>query len=206
MDISANFLLFVVVAAFTPGPNNIMIMTSGLNHGIKASLPHLLGIAVGVPTMLLAVGFGLMFVFSQWPLVHVLIQVLGIFYLLYLAWLIATSAPSSLDGSAQRNKPLSFIQAALFQWINPKTWMMGTGAIAAYTQVGADTAPQIMMMALVFCLMAFPSAGSWMVFGSWLKRVFKNPRHQVWFNRTMAVLLVLSIMPVIKGLLENTWL
>ena len=196
------FILFVFSAAFTPGPNNIMIMTSGLNHGIRASVPHLMGIVLGVPMMFLAVGFGLVYAFQVYPWIHVLIQVLGVLYLLYLAWLIGTSAPCSLDGE-KTSKPFTFFQAALFQWINPKAWMMGTGAIAAFTVSDQSLQEQIFMMAFVFCLMALPSAGVWLFFGSWLKRVFANPKHLLWFNRAMGLVLAVSIIPVVLSLLDH---
>ena len=197
-----SFLLFVVSAAFTPGPNNIMIMASGLNHGVRASIPHLLGIALGVPTMFLAVGFGLAYAFEQIPWLHALIQVLGVAYLIYLAWLIAHSSPGSIN-SDQQSRPFTFLQAAMFQWINPKAWMLGTGAIAAFTTVGGDVWVQIVSMAIVFFLLAFPSAGTWLVFGSWLKKLLTNPKHLVLFNRVMALVLVLSVLPVVKGLMGN---
>lgn len=177
-----------------------MIMTSGLNHGVKASVPHLLGISFGVPTMFLAVGFGLTYLFERISWLHALIQIFGIVYLLYLAWLIAGSA--SLESKARHSKPLTFIQAALFQWINPKTWMLGTGAIAAFTTVGSNLSSQIVSMALVFFLMAFPSAGSWLVFGSWLQGVFKKDQHLILFNRLMALVLVASVLPVVRSLLS----
>ena len=175
-------------------------MTSGLNHGVKASLPHLFGIAVGVPLMFLAIGFGLSYLFEQAGWFHSVIQVAGVVYLLYLAWLIANSAPTNLDGSDQVKKPFTFLQAALFQWINPKAWMMGTGAIAAFSDAGSGMVSQVVFMAFVFSLMAFPSAGSWLVFGSWLKRLFKNVKHLILFNRVMALVLVASVAPVVSDL------
>lgn len=207
MELSVSFVLFVVAAAFTPGPNNIMIMVSGLNHGVKASLPHLFGIAFGVPTMFLAVGFGLTLLFKQHLWLHTVIQLAGIVYLFYLAWLIASAAPSSLDSSSGAGegikKPISFVQAALFQWVNPKTWLMGTGAIAAFSDVAGDVSAQIVTMAFVFFLMAFPSAGTWMVFGSWLRRWFAEPARLVLFNRVMAALLVASIAPIMVKLVSR---
>ncbi len=198
MEISASFLLFVFSAAFTPGPNNIMLMSSGLNHGVRASLPHLFGIVLGVPTMFLAVGFGFTFFLEQTPSLYAVIKILGILYLLYLAWLIASSAPSSLDSDAAA--PFTFFQAALFQWVNPKAWMMGTGAIAAFSNADAALGGQIFIMAFVFMLMAIPSAGVWLVLGSWLKRFFRNARYLIIFNRTMAIILVLSVAPIVVDL------
>lgn len=202
MEISASFLLFVFSAAFTPGPNNIMIMASGVNHGVMASVPHLLGIAVGVPTMFLAVGFGLSYTFEQISWLHALIQILGIFYLLYLAWLIANSSKPSFS-SDESSQPFTFLQAALFQWVNPKAWMLGTGAIATFTTVGGDLNSQILIMAAVFFVMTLPSVFVWLVFGSWLKKILTKSSHLVIFNRTMAGLLVLSVLPVLKGLALN---
>lgn len=201
MDLHPSFFLFVVSAAFTPGPNNIMIMSSGLNHGVRASLAHLMGICFGVPTMFLAVGFGLGVVFERYTFVHQAIQLVGIMYLIYLAWLIANTAPSSLN--TDRAKPLTFVQAALFQWVNPKAWIMGTSAIAAYTTVGADLNIQIMMIALVFFVVAFASAGVWMVFGASLKRFLSKARYQRVFNWVMALLLLASVVPIVVELVQK---
>lgn len=203
MDISYSFFLFVVVAAFTPGPNNIMMMASGLNYGVKASLPHLLGIAFGVPTMLVAVGSGLAYLFEKWGWLHSVVQLLGVVYLVYLAWLIANSTSAPLENEVRHNKPFTFLQAALFQWVNPKAWMTGTGAIATFSNADADMFGQIVFMALAFCLAVFPSAGSWLVFGAWLKRLFRDAKHLVLFNRAMALILVVSVLPVLKNMLEE---
>lgn len=196
-----SLIVFAAIAAFTPGPNNIMIMTSGLNFGSRASLPHYFGICLGFPTMFFAMGFGLGYLFERYALLHEIIQVAGILYLLYLAWLIANSGPATVDG--EQAKPLSFIQAALFQWINPKAWIMSTSAIAAYTTVGADINTQIVLIGLIFAAMAFPSAGVWMVFGTGLQRLINKPIHLRTFNVIMALLLVGSIAPIVMGLLRK---
>lgn len=179
-----------------------MIMASGLNFGWRASLPHYFGICLGFPSMFFAVGFGLGYLFERFELLHEFIQVAGIFYLLYLAWRIATAAPTNLDGG-QPSKPLSFVQAALFQWVNPKAWTMGASAIATYTTVGEDNNLQILLVGFVFFLMAFPSAAVWMTFGAGLKKVLDNPRHQKMFNVTMALLLAASIVPIAWSLLAK---
>ena len=202
MENLPSFLLFAFTAAITPGPNNIMIMASGLNFGLRASLPHLLGISLGVPAMLLMVGIGAGYLFERYPLLHEIIKIAGVLYLLYLAWLIARSAPSS---SEQRSAPLTFFQAALFQWVNPKTWIMGTSAIAAYTSVGTDMALQVAIICLVFFLMALPSAGTWLVFGRALQRLLRRPHHRNVFNIVMAILLVASVVPVVDELIERHW-
>jgi len=187
--LSIQLFTFVAIAAFTPGPNNLMMMASGLNHGVRASLPHFFGICFGVPTILLVAGTGLGFFFQRYPIIHMAIQLIGVVYLLYLAWLIASSAPASLDSTKRR--PLSFFQAVLFQWVNPKTWMMGTSAISAFTVVDANITTQITLVIGVFFLMVFPSAGVWLVFGVHLKKLLAKPSHQRAFNISMGVCLAI---------------
>ncbi|MGK0376012.1 MAG: threonine/homoserine/homoserine lactone efflux protein [Arenicella sp.] len=202
MEIHPSLIPFAIAAAFTPGPNNIMIMSSGLNFGWRASMPHFFGICFGFPSMFLAVGFGLGYLFERFELLHEFIQVSGILYLLYLSWRIATAAPANLEGG-QSSKPLSFVQAALFQWVNPKAWIMGTSAIAAYTTVGADINLQILLVGLVFFLMTFPSAGVWMMFGAGLKKILADLRHQKVFNLTMALVLAASVAPIAWNLVAK---
>ena len=199
MDIHPSLILFAVTAAFTPGPNNIMIMASGLNYGPRASMPHLFGICFGFPSMFIAVGFGLGFLFETFSLLHEIIQVIGILYLVYLSWLIASAAPTTLSDNNE-SKPLTFLQAALFQWVNPKAWIMGTSAIATYTTVGSDVSMQILFIALVFFVMTFPSAGVWLLCGAALKRMLSDTRQHRIFNVIMALLLVASIAPIVWNL------
>lgn len=201
MELLPAFILFAAIAAFTPGPNNIMIMSSGLNFGIRASIPHLFGIAFGVPVMFSAVGFGAVVLFERFPYLHLGIKLIGLSYLIYLAYRIAMSAPGAMESG--RSKPLSFLEAALFQWVNPKAWMMGTSAIAGYTKVGADLTTQIVLIVLVFFLMTWPAAGAWLVFGAGLKRLLANVLHQRVFNWAMAILLILSMRGVISELFES---
>lgn len=201
MESLISLIVFAVIAAFTPGPNNIMIMSSGLNHGVKASMPHFFGICLGFPSMILAVGFGLGFVFERYPLLHHAVQFIGIAYLFYLAWLIANSAPNNFD--EKKAAPLSFIQAALFQWINPKAWVMGTSALAAYTTVGESMTLQVLTVVMVFTLMAFPSAGVWLLFGRTLRSLLAKPQYQRYFNIAMALLLVGSMIPMIVEMSAN---
>ena len=176
-------------------------MSSGMNFGVRASVPHLLGICFGVPVLMAAIGFGAGTLFQLVPWSHTAIKILGLSYLFYLAYRIATSAPDSLEGG--RSRPFTFFEAALFQWINPKAWMMGISAIGTYTSVGMAMAPQVALMVLVFFLFTWPSAGVWLFFGAGLKRILGNPRHQRWFNWTMAALLVFSMKDVAQELVES---
>lgn len=201
MEFILPIFIFALTATITPGPNNIMIMTSGLNFGLKRSLPHYLGICLGFPVMVLAIGSGFGFLFDRFPLLHEMIKVIGILYLLYLSWRIARTTAGPLESSS--SKPLSFLQAVLFQWVNPKAWIMTTGAVAAYTSSSGHIYIQVLIIALVFLVVAFPCLGGWMYFGAALKKVLKEPIHQRIFNIAMATLLVVSILPVIIELVDR---
>ena len=195
MELVFAIALFAFSSGITPGPNNIMLMSSGVNFGVKASLPHLAGICIGFPCMVLAIGMGLSALFQTYPILHLVIKYVGITYLLYLAWLIAHSS-SKMEGK-QTSKPLSFIQAAAFQWVNPKGWIMAVGAVATFTSIEQPLTPQVVTIASVFLSIAFPCAIVWLGFGVALKRLLKNQGQQKWFNITMALLLVVSIIPMI---------
>ncbi|MCL1143381.1 LysE family translocator [Shewanella gaetbuli] len=195
MELIFAIALFAFSSGITPGPNNIMLMTSGVNFGIKRSLPHLLGITLGFPAMILAVGLGLAAVFQSYPILHTVLKYIGITYLLYLSWLIANSS-SKMEGK-NVSKPFSFIQAAAFQWVNPKGWIMAVGATATFTTVNQALAPQIITIASVFLCVAFPCAIVWLGFGVGLKKLLKNQRQQRIFNVSMALLLVASIIPMV---------
>lgn len=200
MELLFALLMFAGSTTITPGPNNIMIMASGVNFGIRQSLPHYLGICVGFPIMVILIGCGLGLVFAQYPAIHQVINVIGIAYLLYLAWRIANSAPASLEGG--RSSPFSFWQAFAFQWVNPKAWIMATGAVAAYTTAGADVYAQVLLIAAIFLLVAFPGIGIWLMFGVGLQRFLTDPQHHRRFNVTMAMLLAASVMPIVVDLLR----
>lgn len=195
MELIFAITLFAFSSGITPGPNNIMLMTSGVNFGIKPSLPHLAGICLGFPCMVLVIGLGLATVFQTYPVIHLVIKVLGISYLVYLSWLIANSS-NKMEGK-QLSRPFSFIQAAAFQWVNPKGWIMAVGAIATFTVQSEAMAAQVLLIASVFLCVAFPCAMAWLIFGVALKRLLKNERQQKIFNITMALLLVASIIPML---------
>ncbi|MFB1033988.1 MAG: LysE family translocator [Sinobacterium sp.] len=195
MNFSLAFILFAISMLFTPGPNNVMLMTSGLNFGVNKSLPHLFGVCLGFPSMVVMVGLGLGVIFEQYPIIHDVIKVLGVLYLIYLAWQIAHAKPSTVSGKA--SSPFTFLQAALFQWVNPKAWVMASTSIAVYTSAAEDVLYQILLLATVFVLIGFCSGSTWLFLGKGLKRFLKSDAHRVLFNTVMAVLLVLSILPVV---------
>ena len=185
-------LLFAFATTISPGPNNIMIMSSGVNFGFKRSLPHLLGIALGFPLMLLAVGLGLSVLFEQFSQLYRVIQFIGIAYLLYLAYLLSKAQQIQQDGIA--SQPLTFIQAAAFQWVNPKAWVMATGALTAFTD-SEQFLWQVCLMTGIFFLVAVVCVSTWLVFGIILAKLLQHPKHRQRFNLAMALLLVISIIP-----------
>lgn len=201
MDYLFSLILFAVVSSATPGPNNILVMTSGLNFGIKKSLPVLCGICIGFAFMLLLVGLGFGQVFELFPRLHTIIKVSGVLYLLYLAWLISSSSDGL--GTQEQPEPLTFFNGALFQWVNAKAWVVATGSIAAFTVSGSEFTTQTLILAITFLIISFPCVGIWLYFGSWLKRYLNHEHHRKWFNYFMSGLLVFSVLPVIGELFEQ---
>ncbi|WP_214346699.1 LysE family translocator [Pseudomonas congelans] len=193
-DLLLAFTLFAFVTSITPGPNNMMLLASGVNFGFSRTLPHMLGISVGFFVLVLAVGFGLGSVFKAWPVLYTILRYVGAAYLLYLAWKIATSGPAS-DNVDSQGKPLSFMSAALFQWVNPKAWIMAIGAISTYTPMQGYFY-NVVVISAVFALINLPSVGVWAGFGSLLRNVLRDPLGLRIFNGVMAALLVASLYPL----------
>ena len=198
MELIPSIFLFAATAALTPGPNNVMIMASGLNFGVRASMPHLLGICVGFPVMVILIGLGLGFIFERYPACHLLIKIAGVTYLFYLAGRMAQASAGEDEGG--RGRALTFWQAALFQWVNAKGWIMATSAIAAYTSAGDGMYSQILIISLIFFSMTLPAAILWLLFGAALQKRLQSRRQRRIFNLTMATLLILSVTPVIREL------
>ena len=187
-------LVFTVVMLFTPGPNNVMLMTSGLNFGFRRTLPHMLGVALGFSFLVLCVGLGLGAVFTRFPVIYVVLKYLGALYLLYLAWKIATSDPARPKATA-RQRPFSFIEAVAFQWVNPKGWVMAIGAITTYAAISPFPTNIILMVSL-FAVTGIGSSFAWASLGSSLQHLLDRPKWVRNFNIVMAVLLVASLYPV----------
>lgn len=198
MDVFFAVFFFALSSTITPGPNNIMMMSSGVNYGVRASLAHLCGICLGFPAMVLLVGLGFGLIFTTLPWLHTVIKVIGVVYLLWLAWKIAGSGAGQID--TVQNKPLNFWQAAAFQWVNAKAWVMASGAIAAFTTVGGAVLPEVLQITAAFLLVSFPCVGAWLTFGAMLRRVLNQPHYRQWFNYSMALLLLLSVLPVVYEL------
>ncbi len=192
-DILFALVVFAFVSSITPGPNNLMLMASGANFGFRRTIPHMLGIGLGFTFMVLLVGAGLVQVFDRFPVSYTVLKIASVVYLLYLAWKIAHAAPAT--GQDASGRPMSFLQAAAFQWVNPKAWAMALTATTAYAP--GQTLNAIIVVALVFGAINLPSVSTWTVLGQQMARILTNPRRLVAFNWTMAGLLVASLYPVL---------
>jgi threonine/homoserine/homoserine lactone efflux protein len=190
----AALFAFVVVCSITPGPNNIMLMVSGVNFGIRRTVPQMLGIFTGLVLILAGTGLGLGYVFSHFPLVRTLLMALGIAYTLWLAWKIATAG--SLGGGALAH-PLRYWPALAFQWVNPKLWMTAITAMSLYVRPGhtmADTA----LVTGVFVLVTFPTMLVWAGFGVGLRQALQIPARIRIFNIVMGLLLAASVLSMLR--------
>ena len=191
--------IFAFIASITPGPNNLMLMASGTNFGLKRTLPHMAGVTVGFTLMIVLVGLGLARIFDLFPVALVALKGGSAAYLLYLAWKIANAAPppdSALDASA--GKPFSFLQAAAFQWVNPKAWAMALTAISAYTLPGHPFI-SLAIMAGVFAGISLLSTSTWAVMGTQVRRFLHSPLRLRVFNVTASLLLVATLWPILTS-------
>jgi threonine/homoserine/homoserine lactone efflux protein len=197
-DLFLALLGFAFVTSVTPGPNNMMLLASGVNFGLRRTVPHMIGISAGHSVMVFLVGMGVAGIFVAYPLALTGLKAAAVGYMLWLAWKIARSgAPRSgapSEGKAE-GRPMTFLQAAAFQWVNPKAWAMALGAVAAYVpepSVGAYAA-----VAGVFAMVNLPSVALWAAAGQGLRRWLETPGRRRAFNWTMAGLLVASLWPVV---------
>ncbi|MBB4953279.1 threonine/homoserine/homoserine lactone efflux protein [Agrobacterium vitis] len=188
-------VLFAFTTSITPGPNNMMLFASGVNFGFRRTLPHMLGIGAGFLSLLIGAGLGLGALLVALPLAYLLLKIAGGLYLVWIAWKIGTSRVLG-EGQA-KDKPMSFFAAALFQWVNPKAWVMAVTAMATYTDV-AYYWQSVVIVGLVFAAVNVPSVSTWAGFGSSLREWLSVPVRLKWFNITMAVLLVLSLWPMLR--------
>jgi threonine/homoserine/homoserine lactone efflux protein len=188
------FVLFATVMFFTPGPNNIMLLSSGLTYGFRPTIPHIAGITFGFAFMVGAVGLGLGTIFITFPVLQTILKYAGVAYLIYLAAAIAMSGPVSADQD-NRRRPMTFLGAAMFQWVNVKGWVMVIGTITAYAAISPYPWNIVIQVGLSLLLGAV-SCTVWALFGSALRPVLTSPRAVRAFNIVMAVLLLASLYPV----------
>lgn len=183
---------FAFVTSVTPGPNNMMLLASGANFGIRRTVPHMLGISLGFGVMVMILGLGVDRLITSTPALAEVMKWLSLAYMVWLAWKIATAGqPKSAGTDAAR--PLTFLQAAAFQWVNPKAWAMGLGALSAYA-AGVGGA---LIVALVFALVNLPAVSVWAVLGQQMRSLLSTPARLRLFNVTMAVLLIATMLPVV---------
>lgn len=188
-------VVFAAAMAFTPGPNNIMVTASGVNFGFRRTLPHILGITFGFVVLLIGCAAGLGAIFAALPSLQMALKAAGAIYLLWLAWKIATATPSSAREQAVA-QPITFLQAALFQWVNPKAVVAALSAIAIYVRPG-HWASDFGLLLAVFAIATILAVAAWAGFGVALRRVLSDPGHARIFNIAMALLLVASIVPMV---------
>jgi len=187
-------LSFAFVTSTTPGPNNVMLMSSGMNFGFKLSLPHMAGVVFGFPVMIVLVGLGLLQLFEKVPYSFMVLKMISLCYLLYLAWRIANT--QSIDSETKTTKPLLFVQAALFQWVNPKAWVMALTAISVYTPATRPLS-SVFLVAFAFIISGTFSSLVWTLMGQQLKRLLSDPVKLRAVNILLALLLVATLLPLL---------
>ena len=195
LDVFLALLLFSFASSITPGPNNIMLLTSGVNFGFRKTIPHMFGIAFGFGLLLLGVGFGLREVFQQFPIMELILKIVGGAYLVYLVWKIANAG--SMEKGKIGAKPMTFLAASLFQWVNPKAWVMAIYAMTAYTGQ-PDFTTSVFIVTFAFVVINFPSVSVWCGFGVAMREWLSDPKRLRIFNITMALFLVASLWPMLK--------
>jgi threonine/homoserine/homoserine lactone efflux protein len=187
---------FAFVASITPGPNNVMLMASGANFGLRRTVPHILGVCLGFVFMIILVGLGVAQIFDVFPALFQVLKWVSVAYLLYLAWRIATASAPAKGQDGGTAVPLTFLQAAGFQWVNPKAWVASLSAQTVYAP--HHDLISVFLVGLAFLLVNMPSVSVWVVLGRELRRVLSNPTRLKLFNWTMAGLLVVSLYPVLR--------
>ncbi len=204
VDLFLSLCAFAFVSSATPGPNNMMLMASGTNYGFARTIPHMMGVSIGFVFMVLLVGAGLAKVFLTFPAVYTGLKIGSILYLAYLSWKIATSTAvkTSGDGDKPSEKPMTFLQAALFQWINPKAWTMALMSVTAYVPA-ANPVSGLLIVALVFGLINQPVVAAWTFLGVQLRTLLDDPLKLRIFNVSAALILLASLYPVVMDLLGH---
>lgn len=186
---------FAFATSITPGPNNMMLFASGVNFGFRRTIPHMFGIGVGFLSLLIGVGLGLGALLATVPVIYMALKIAGGLYLLYIAWKIGSSR--TLGEGKTSGRPMTFLGAAAFQWVNPKAWVMAVTAMAVYVDP-THYLWSVVVVGLVFAAVNLPSVSTWAGFGSVLRDWLSVPVRLKWFNITMAVLLVASLWPMLK--------
>jgi threonine/homoserine/homoserine lactone efflux protein len=191
------FLLFAFVASATPGPNNVMVFSAAASHGLRATIPLILGIALGFGVLVAVVGSGLAAPLTRYPQLYALLRWLGVAWLLLLAWKIARAGGKPLPTKSAERGPLGFWGGGAFQWVNPKAWILALATAATYTVPGHNLYAQVLELASIFVLISIPCVGMWAILGLGVSRFLLSPLRLRAFNLVMAILLAASVIPVI---------
>ena len=191
---------FIFAATITPGPNNFMVMISGANWGLARTLPHIAGITFGFPAMILAVGLGLDVVFEAVPQLRTVLKYVAFAYLLWLSWRIAIAGRPEIGSrrtGGPQARPMTFVEAVAFQWVNPKAWSVVLSGVTLFTAESDGKLVVIAAMATVGGLVCVPNGIAWTLFGTAISRLLSDDKRLRWFNISMAVLLVVSVLPTL---------
>ncbi len=194
-EVFLSLTLFIFATSFTPGPNNIMVTASGVNFGFRRTIPHMAGITIGFLALLVACAGGLGLIFATVPALQLALKIIGALYMLWLAWKVANASPTR-DGGDDLPQPLTFLQAAAFQWVNPKAVVIGLTAISIYVRPDRQLTDFLILLAM-FVLFTILTIVTWTGFGVALRSVLRDRRRARVFNVVMALLLVASIVPMI---------
>ncbi|MFN7097684.1 MAG: LysE family translocator [Gammaproteobacteria bacterium] len=188
------FLLFGIATMITPGPNNVMLLNSGLAFGVKQSLPLYFGICFGFALMVLIVALGLSNLFIRYHWLQPTLKIIGSLYMLYLAWRIASSTMQ--DNNINQANPINLLQAMLFQWVNPKAWIIAIGTISIFT-FATEEWHNAMILSVSFLFISLPCLAAWLLLGAYLQTILKNKKHYQLFNIVLSITLVISIITML---------
>ncbi len=192
-----SIITFTMSTVMSPGPNNIMLLSSGLTFGYKKTIPHMFGIILGFPLMVLIIGLGMGALFEKFPLVLTVLKVVGILYLFWMAYKIARNSSSYEVDENNQSKSFTFVQSALFQWVNPKAWIMAITAISVFVSSNENSMIQVLIIAFIYFLSLCISSNTWAFGGILLKKFIKNSKSVQKINVIMAILLVASVLPML---------
>ncbi len=195
-DLFIGLVVFAAIAAFTPGPNNTMLMASGINFGFRRTMPLIMGVMVGFPFMIGCIGLGLGKIFEIYPIIYTVMKYVGAGYMLWLAWKIATEKPAG-DGVKDVGQPISFFQACALQWVNPKAWVMAVTSLSAYTMASSYYVGVGFVVA-VAAVMGIGSATTWAMFGVGLKHILNDVRYFRIINVALGLSLAASLVPMLR--------
>ncbi len=194
LEIIFALFIFAFVSSITPGPNNIMLMASGTNFGFQRSIPHILGINIGFSILIFSVGIGLIEIFNLIPLTQIVLKFVCGAYLIYLSYRIAVSSSNINKDGERKSKPLSFLQALLFQWVNPKGWTMSLAAISIYSPT--NSLSSIILVTATFSVVNLPCQCLWALLGQQFRRLMTSSNKLKIFNYIMAGLLMLTLVQI----------